>query len=368
MHNPAFDPDEQNPEVAAGKFVTRDSGAKTVHSDGVQRDTQQGKTLFPLMFPRGVPMAEQLIVRVAELYTRGAEKYGDRNWEASGAEDTLDHHTEALWRHFMNFVFEVQDGEDHAAAVVWNINAIEQTRRNLAAMEQDRELDEQQDERASALEFTQVNVWFDAGETKYLNGNKITNTDGFGHLLCFPALLGAQMEVRNDPPPGAARGVRFTAFPPGHRGPELLPCIQCGQPACIAGQAMCSDCMAAAPVRPLADVPLSEPRAFPIEHPEQLSAAVQKLLKRSCPDDGTCHHECNLGAPCFRVLTCGPLSGKFPDDQWPEDVWRVHRARDAARDLQTMTGEVWCGHQCIPGGTPHQHSTADPCRECPDGP
>jgi hypothetical protein len=35
-----------------------------------------------------------------------------------------------------------------------------------------------------------------------------------------------------------------------------------------------------------------------------------------CPDGGACHHWCADG-PCFRVETCGPLSGVFPDDQWP---------------------------------------------------
>ena len=112
-------------------YVTKDSGEKAVHSDGVQRDTQAGKTKFTLMFPRGVPMKDQLIVRIAELYTRGGEKYGDRNWENSCAPDTLDHHLEALWRHFMSFFFEENQEEDHAAAVIWNINAVELTRRNI---------------------------------------------------------------------------------------------------------------------------------------------------------------------------------------------------------------------------------------------
>jgi hypothetical protein len=121
--------DAANP--ALGKYVTKDSGEKAVHSDGVQRDTQVGKTKFTLMFPRGVPMREQLFTRVAELYTRGGEKYGDRNWENSCAPDTLDHHLEALWRHFMSFFFEENTEEDHAAAIIWNINAVELTRRNI---------------------------------------------------------------------------------------------------------------------------------------------------------------------------------------------------------------------------------------------
>jgi hypothetical protein len=122
------------------EYVTRDSGEKAVHSDGVQRDTQNGKTLFTLLFPKGVPMAQQLMVRVAKLYTRGAEKYGDRNWENSRSADTLAHHEDALWRHFMNFYFGIQDGEDHAAAIVWNINAVELNRRNLQGSEVKQEI------------------------------------------------------------------------------------------------------------------------------------------------------------------------------------------------------------------------------------
>lgn len=39
---------------------------------------------------------------------------------------------------------------------------------------------------------------------------------------------------------------------------------------------------------------------------------------RTCPDGGTCHHDC--GSRCFRVDCCAPLSGTFPDDKWPAHV------------------------------------------------
>lgn len=42
----------------------------------------------------------------------------------------------------------------------------------------------------------------------------------------------------------------------------------------------------------------------------------RSLARRLCPDAGTCHHRCEPDQ-CFRVHTCGPLSGVFPDDVWP---------------------------------------------------
>ena len=44
---------------------------------------------------------------------------------------------------------------------------------------------------------------------------------------------------------------------------------------------------------------------------------------RTCPDEGTCHHWCQPGRPCFRVLCCGPLSGVYPGDAWPQDVREI---------------------------------------------
>ncbi len=43
--------------------------------------------------------------------------------------------------------------------------------------------------------------------------------------------------------------------------------------------------------------------------------------ERRCPDDGRCWHGCGpAGSGCFRVACCGPLSGVFPDNEWPAEV------------------------------------------------
>lgn len=41
-----------------------------------------------------------------------------------------------------------------------------------------------------------------------------------------------------------------------------------------------------------------------------------------CPDGGRCHHLCGR-TECFRVRTCGPLSGTYPDDEWPDVIVRA---------------------------------------------
>lgn len=56
---------------------------------------------------------------------------------------------------------------------------------------------------------------------------------------------------------------------------------------------------------------------------------VRYTLPRRCPDQGRCHHECGTGA-CFRVGSCGPLSGVFPDNRWPAEIVDEHRNRDRA--------------------------------------
>lgn len=119
----------QPPELL--KFSVKDSGEKSKYDDGMQRDTSVGKPQFALLFPKDVPYEDQLMTRVAALYHSGGVKYGPRNWEKSNSEESLAHHEEALMRHVVRFLLGVDDGEDHGAAVVWNVNAVDLTRRKI---------------------------------------------------------------------------------------------------------------------------------------------------------------------------------------------------------------------------------------------
>jgi hypothetical protein len=126
---------DMNTELEKSGYFTKDSGKRAEHTDGVVRDTDKGKPRFDLIFPKGVPFDDQLMTRVANLYERGGNIYGMRNWEKSNTPETLEHHEAALMRHVVRFLTGVVDGEDHAAAVVWNINAVDLTRRNIAKKE-----------------------------------------------------------------------------------------------------------------------------------------------------------------------------------------------------------------------------------------
>ena len=46
--------------------------------------------------------------------------------------------------------------------------------------------------------------------------------------------------------------------------------------------------------------------------------------EKRCPDDGHCTHLCLPGRGCFRVKYCVPLSGVFPEDEWPDAVLDEH--------------------------------------------
>lgn len=56
-------------------------------------------------------------------------------------------------------------------------------------------------------------------------------------------------------------------------------------------------------------------------------------MSTTCPDGGTCHHGCRR--TCFRRAHCEPLSGVFPDEQWPVEP--------------RPTFEEWCANEFTEG-------------------
>lgn len=64
---------------------------------------------------------QNMITRLSFLMARGAEKYGDRNWEKGcGIEEYVRARTSAA-RHLGEWIGGLQDGQDHASAVLFNL-------------------------------------------------------------------------------------------------------------------------------------------------------------------------------------------------------------------------------------------------------
>jgi hypothetical protein len=107
------------------EFVTKDSGERQQFTSGMQRDTQKGKTLFHLVYDG--PMLN----RWAGLLTRGAEKYSEGNWLKASGPDELNRFKASAARHFAQWFYGETD-EDHAAAVLFNVNGAEYVKGKIA--------------------------------------------------------------------------------------------------------------------------------------------------------------------------------------------------------------------------------------------
>lgn len=101
------------PTGIRAEFVTKDSGERQDFTTGARRDIQTGKPRFDL-----IPVGP--LTRLANLYARGAEKYGDHNWQKGMP---ISRCYASLFRHLMQWVAGDQQ-EDHLAAVVFNAFAI----------------------------------------------------------------------------------------------------------------------------------------------------------------------------------------------------------------------------------------------------
>ena len=105
------------------QFETKDSGERKKFNSGMRRDTQKDKPRFDLINPLDLPYNETLLYRWAMLMFRGAEKYGNRNWEKANSQEELDRFKSSAERHFRQ-AMDGETDEDHFAAVLFNLNAI----------------------------------------------------------------------------------------------------------------------------------------------------------------------------------------------------------------------------------------------------
>lgn len=104
-----------------GQFVVKDSGKREQYESGMVRDTDEGKVRYDLVFDG--PMFE----RWAAHLTAGAKKYTPRNWMAAKGEKEMERFKQSALRHFIQWMRGDRD-EDHAAAVIFNLNGYEYVR------------------------------------------------------------------------------------------------------------------------------------------------------------------------------------------------------------------------------------------------
>lgn len=99
------------------KYITKDSGKRVKFKSGFTRDVNEGKPRYDLI-------PHELLTRLAELYSRGAEKYGPSNWRQAETDEEKGRFKESAFRHFIQW-FRGDEDEDHGSAVVFNVFAYE---------------------------------------------------------------------------------------------------------------------------------------------------------------------------------------------------------------------------------------------------
>ena len=114
---------------AVREFTVKDSGERKKFDSGMVRDTVAGKVDWWRVFIG--PILERLAIHV----TKGAVKYPDvkpgvPNWTLASGPEELQRFRESACRHFVQWLHGDMD-EDHAAAVVFNINGAEYVKDKL---------------------------------------------------------------------------------------------------------------------------------------------------------------------------------------------------------------------------------------------
>ena len=102
-------------------FEVKDSGKRESFSSGMVRDTADDKIDYTLALDG--PMFK----RLARHLTLGAKKYSKRNWMQATGDAEAARFRESAVRHFIQWL-DGESDEDHAAAVLFNINGYEYVR------------------------------------------------------------------------------------------------------------------------------------------------------------------------------------------------------------------------------------------------
>jgi len=110
------------------EYTVKDSGERQQFQSGMQRDVTTGKPRYDLCFDG--PMME----RYAEHLRKGAEKYSPRNWMKANSTTEMDRFRQSAARHFAQWLRGDTD-EDHASAVIFNLNGYEYVKEKLSKLD-----------------------------------------------------------------------------------------------------------------------------------------------------------------------------------------------------------------------------------------
>jgi hypothetical protein len=100
-------------EKSVNEFVVKDSGKREDFETGARRDTRTGKGRFDLI-------PTMALRRLAQVYEKGAVKYGDKNWQKG---QPLSRYLDSCLRH-VAAAADGQEDEDHLFQAVWNLVAL----------------------------------------------------------------------------------------------------------------------------------------------------------------------------------------------------------------------------------------------------
>jgi hypothetical protein len=106
------------------KFEIKAGGERKTFDSGMQRDVDTSKIMWDLVWDG--PMLE----RYARHLTGGAVKYSRKNWMRASTVEELERFRESAARHFAQWLMGDRS-EDHAAAVIFNLNGAEYVRDRL---------------------------------------------------------------------------------------------------------------------------------------------------------------------------------------------------------------------------------------------
>lgn len=105
------------------KFEVKDSGERLNFESGMQRDIESDKPRFDLLIALDDNYEQCLLTRWANLLSKGAIKYSERNWEKASSIEEFKRFKSSAFRHFIQAITG-EDDEDHFAAVLFNLNGM----------------------------------------------------------------------------------------------------------------------------------------------------------------------------------------------------------------------------------------------------